>query len=92
MTPFGALQSSLINTTDPAPPPRSPDQFANKDTFLTLLVAQLKNQDPLKPMDGSAFVAQLAQFSTLEHSIAARADLDAIRQALAAPAPVTLAP
>lgn len=33
--------------------------------FLTLLVTQLKNQDPLSPMENDAFVAQLAQFSTV---------------------------
>jgi len=39
-----------------------------KNDFLNLLVAQLKNQDPLKPMDSSSFVAELAQFSQLEQS------------------------
>jgi flagellar basal-body rod modification protein FlgD len=37
-----------------------------KDAFFKMLVAQLRNQDPLNPMDGSAFAAQLAQFSSLE--------------------------
>lgn len=37
-----------------------------KDAFLTLLVNQLKNQDPLEPTQNEAFVAQLAQFSQLE--------------------------
>jgi flagellar basal-body rod modification protein FlgD len=37
-----------------------------KDAFLQLLVTQLKNQNPLDPQDNSAFVAQLAQFSSLE--------------------------
>ena len=37
-----------------------------KDAFLQLLVAQLQNQDPLSPQDNSEFVAQLAQFSSLE--------------------------
>jgi flagellar hook assembly protein FlgD len=38
----------------------------DKDAFLKLLVEQLKNQDPLAPQDGAAFVAQLAQFNSLE--------------------------
>ncbi|MCB2251514.1 flagellar hook assembly protein FlgD [Pseudomonas chlororaphis] len=37
-----------------------------KDAFLKLLVTQLKNQNPLDPQDNSEFVAQLAQFSSLE--------------------------
>jgi flagellar basal-body rod modification protein FlgD len=37
-----------------------------KDDFLKLLIAQMQHQDPLKPMDDTAFVAQLAQFSSLE--------------------------
>ncbi|KJZ43471.1 MULTISPECIES: flagellar hook assembly protein FlgD [Pseudomonas] len=37
-----------------------------KDAFLQLLVTQLKNQNPLEPQDNGAFVAQLAQFSSLE--------------------------
>jgi len=37
--------------------------------FLQLLVAQLQNQDPLNPMDGTQFVTQLAQFSELEQMI-----------------------
>ena len=38
----------------------------DKDAFLQLLVAQLKNQDPLDPQDNSSYIAELAQFSSLE--------------------------
>ncbi len=41
-------------------------QTLGKDDFLQLLVTKLQHQDPLKPMDDSDFIAQLAQFSTLE--------------------------
>jgi flagellar basal-body rod modification protein FlgD len=37
-----------------------------QDDFMQMLIAQLKNQDPLNPMDGKDFAAQLAQFSTLQ--------------------------
>jgi len=52
----------------------------NKDMFLQLLVAQLKNQDPLNPTDSSQFVTQLAQFEQLETSINTSQDISAIRQ------------
>ncbi|MCF7810690.1 flagellar hook assembly protein FlgD [bacterium] len=38
----------------------------DKNDFLTLLVAQMQYQDPLNPLDGADFAAQLAQFSSLE--------------------------
>lgn len=49
-----------------------------KDDFLKLLVAQLKNQDPLAPQDNTQFVAQLAQFSSLEAAMGTNSRLDAI--------------
>ncbi|CBI76170.1 Flagellar hook capping protein (fragment) [Bartonella clarridgeiae 73] len=42
---------------------------ADYDTFIKLLVAQMKNQDPTKPMDSTEFVAQLASFSSVEQAI-----------------------
>jgi len=44
----------------------SKDGVLGKDDFLNLLVAQLQNQDPLNPMDSTAFTSQLAEFSSLE--------------------------
>lgn len=49
-----------------------------KEDFLTLLVAQLENQDPLDPQDNSDFVAQMAQFSALEQQITTNETLESI--------------
>ena len=38
----------------------------DKDAFLRMLILQLRNQDPLNPMEDREFIAQLAQFSSLE--------------------------
>lgn len=40
--------------------------LGDKDTFMKLLVAQLKYQDPTKPADSTAFMAQTAQFTQVE--------------------------
>ena len=37
----------------------------NQEDFLTLMITQLKNQDPFKPMDPAQYVGQLAQFSSV---------------------------
>jgi len=52
--PGGALMSA------------SPSKVLDKDDFLSLLITQLQNQDPLNPTDSVEFTAQLAQFSSLE--------------------------
>ncbi len=41
------------------------DQTLGIDSFLTLMTAQLKNQDPMKPMEGTEFISQLATFGTV---------------------------
>ncbi|MEO5954619.1 MAG: flagellar hook assembly protein FlgD [Nitrospiraceae bacterium] len=66
-TASAATSSTIASAAAPAPVSlKQPD--LGKNDFLNLLVAQLKNQDPLKPMDSSSFVAELAQFSQLEQS------------------------
>ncbi len=47
----------------------STDPLANESTFLTLLVSQLQNQDPLDPTDSNQFVSQLTAYSQLEQLI-----------------------
>ena len=47
----------------------STDPLASESTFLTLLVSQLQNQDPLNPTDSTQFVSQLTSYSQLEQLI-----------------------
>lgn len=68
-------------------PPTSPvaptaaigqNSLANQNVFLQLLIAQLKNQNPENPANGAEFIAQLAQFTTLEQTTQSRSALDQI--------------
>ena len=60
-----------------------------QDTFLKLLVTQLQHQDPLDPMDDTEFIAQLAQFSSLEKLTEMAASLERIEDAVKADTQVT---
>jgi flagellar basal-body rod modification protein FlgD len=89
--------TSLVEAASPAAPAKSGsqssstasstpiDSLATEQTFLKLLVAQLQHQDPEHPQDGTQFVAQLAQFSSLEQEVQMRTDLDSIKTLLTAP-------
>lgn len=70
------------NSAPPASTAKSKSQV-DYESFLTLLVAQMKNQDPTKPMDSTDFVAQLATFSQVEQSVQSNAKLDELLQSSA---------
>jgi len=70
-----------IQTTTPIPRPSdtaAQQLSGNFDTFLTLLTTQLKNQDPLSPMDSNEFTQQLVQFSAVEQQINANRNLETL--------------
>ncbi len=73
--------AAAADTTNTATPAKSTgiDSLGNTNTFLQLLIAQIRNQNPLSPSDGTQFVAQLAQFSSLEQNVQMRTDLDSIK-------------
>ncbi|MCD6582637.1 MAG: flagellar hook assembly protein FlgD [Desulfuromusa sp.] len=56
----------------------SKEDSMGKDDFLMLLVAQLKNQDPMNPQDATEFTSQLAQFSQLEQLTNANESLEGL--------------
>ena len=59
-----AAPSASTSSVDTSALKRPTQQFG-QDQFLTMMLAQLKNQDPLKPLEPSEFLGQLAQFSTV---------------------------
>jgi flagellar basal-body rod modification protein FlgD len=61
-----ALDNIVASYRSTEPSKNEKEDALGRDAFLTMLVAQLQNQDPLNPMDGTDFSAQLAQFSQLE--------------------------
>ncbi|MFB3826438.1 MAG: flagellar hook assembly protein FlgD [Bryobacteraceae bacterium] len=77
------MRVDLMSAAQEALAPRSTPP--SKEMFLKLLVAQIKNQNPLDPADGAEFVAQLAQFSELEQMISIREDIGKMRELLSAP-------
>ncbi|GIO21971.1 flagellar hook assembly protein FlgD [Oceanobacillus sp. J11TS1] len=64
MTTITSIDPSLYLTNQPKERTPSPD--LGKDEFLKLLMAQIKNQNPMNTMDEGEFVAQMATFSSLE--------------------------
>jgi flagellar basal-body rod modification protein FlgD len=73
---------SPIGTTGSSQP--GPSKTLGKDDFLRLLMAQMSNQDPLSPTDDTAFIAQLAQFSSVEQLQSANENLGNLLLAQAA--------
>jgi flagellar basal-body rod modification protein FlgD len=73
--PLDVSQSTNSNASAPSALPANVDGLANENTFLQLLVAQIKNQDPTNPTDSVQFLSQLAQFSQLEQLIGIRQEL-----------------
>ncbi|KQZ86990.1 flagellar basal body rod modification protein [Mesorhizobium sp. Root157] len=77
-----------VDMTTALPPTANPASAKSKATvdynsFLRLLIAQMKNQDPTQPMDSTQYVSQLATFSQVEQTVQTNTKLDQILQASA---------
>jgi flagellar basal-body rod modification protein FlgD len=88
--------SSLPATASSAAPATTSNSTVTTNMFLQLLVAQIKNQDPMNPADSTQFLTQLAQFQTLSQDLTngaslkgMKTDLDNLVQGVAGPVPTT---
>ncbi len=61
------------------PNERVPMKMLGQNEFLQLLVTQMRNQDPLSPMQDTEFIAQMAQFTSLEQSRQMRDDMKELK-------------
>jgi flagellar basal-body rod modification protein FlgD len=97
------MTTPITATTTSAPPATSTSSSAtdpggalnftqNFDTFLTLLTTQLKNQNPLSPMDTSQFTQQLVAFSQVEQQIKTNSQLAAMMQGQSASEAISALP
>ncbi len=73
--------SATTGVANPIAPSDSPlpTQTLGQNDFLKLLVAQMTAQDPMNPMSNTDFVAQMAQFSSLQAATSMQSDLSAMR-------------
>lgn len=78
VNPVSGAASAAAGTTAATPPQKSLGQ----DAFLKLLITQLQHQDPTQPKNDTEFIAQLAQFSSLEKLTEISASIRALEQAL----------
>lgn len=58
---------------------RTPQKELGKEEFLQILVTQLRNQDPMQPLQDKEFIAQMAQFSSLEQMMNVSNEITALR-------------
>lgn len=83
INPTGDVAVPTVGAASDAPSLPRPDKLG-RDAFLKILVTQLQHQDPVKPKDDTEFIAQLAQFSSLDRLGEIESSVDALGTQLAA--------
>jgi flagellar basal-body rod modification protein FlgD len=80
MSTITPLQNTVASsaTTPISSTPTQAEIGSEFNSFIKLLTAQIRNQDPLAPLDSTQFVEQLATFSTLEQQVGSNSRLDGI--------------
>lgn len=79
MTGIGPIDD--LSAYAPQPQAKRRDELGQED-FLTLMIAQFRNQDPFEPMDNGEFLGQLAQFSTVNGIESLNASFDGLSGAM----------
>ncbi|MFD2670099.1 flagellar hook capping FlgD N-terminal domain-containing protein [Marinicrinis sediminis] len=83
MSPISGAQAMWPNyTTANIEKLREPKSTLGKDEFLQILVSQLANQDPMQPLQDREFIAQMAQFSSVEQIMNMSEELGKLRQSM----------
>lgn len=70
--------TSSNSTAAAATKSASSSNTVDYNSFLKLLIAQLKNQDPTQPVDSTQYISQLASFSNVEQSVQMNSKLDSL--------------
>ena len=84
MTSVPPIANTSSSTSSSTASSTAGNSLLSPTDFMTLLVSQLKNQDPTQPMDPNAFMQQLVGFNSLETQLSMKQDLDTIANAVGA--------
>ena len=87
-----SVASLFSNSASSQTATKAGSQSLNENDFLQLLTQQLQNQDPLQPQDNTQFIAQMAQFSTLQETNTTNQQIERINAASYLNQTVTIAP
>src|SRR5262249_24894806 len=80
ITNAAGVQTSVAALTTPAPAAPTGVSTLGVNDFLKLITVQLQNQDPLKPMDDTQFISQMASFTNLQQTQTLTADFETFSQ------------